>query len=183
MAIVAIFSIITMASLCSKSNGSTTKAGMVFVPGGSFEMGNPDTSVEYSDDERPVYTVTLKDFYISKYPVTQAQYQTVMGKDSNFFHGGQGREPASGERQENRPVESVSWYEAIVFCNKLSMAEGLTPAYRISGSTNPADWGDMPKSSNSAWDAVAIVNATGYRLPTEAQWEYAAKGGKGSPGN
>jgi formylglycine-generating enzyme required for sulfatase activity len=191
MAIVAIFGIISMAALCNNNNGTTststtktkTKIEMVSVPGGSFEMGNPDTSIAYSDSERPVHTVTLDGFKMGKYPVTQEQYRAVMEKDPNYFHGGPGREAAAGEVQEKRPVEQVSWYDAIVFCNKLSMAEGLTPAYRINGSTNPADWGDVPTGNNSTWNAVAIVNATGYRLPTEAQWEYAAKGGKGAPGN
>jgi formylglycine-generating enzyme len=115
---------------------------MVRIPGGTFMMGTSD----YSTDEEPRHRVTVSSFYMGKYPVTQKEYREVMGTNPSNFKG------------DNLPVEQVSWYDAINYCNRLSQKEGLTPAYTGSG-------------TNVTWNS----NANGYRLPTEAEWEYACR--------
>jgi formylglycine-generating enzyme required for sulfatase activity len=117
--------------------------GMIFIQGGTFEMG--DHFIEGSYDELPVHDVTLDDFFIGESEVTQAEYEAVVGSNPAWGGG-------------DYPVYNVEWYEAVTFCNLKSQLEELTPCYNLS------DW-----SCDFA--------ANGYRLPTEAEWEYAARGG------
>jgi formylglycine-generating enzyme required for sulfatase activity len=121
----------------------------VRVEGGTFRMGSASGG---DSDERPVHSVTVKSFYMGKYEVTQKEWAEIMGSNPSNFKG------------DNLPVEMVSWHDAIEYCNKRSLREGLTPAYRGSGDSVTCD-----------------LSASGYRLPTEAEWEYAAKGGNKDP--
>ncbi|MDR2898505.1 MAG: InlB B-repeat-containing protein, partial [Spirochaetaceae bacterium] len=132
----------------------TTNVGtLVLIKAGTFMMGSPEGE-QFHDDNEIQHEVTLtKGFYMGEYEITQAQYESVMLYNPSTYNG-PSYPPADGEDQGKRPVEQVRWYDAIVFCNTLSMKENLTPAYSIGGSTDPADWGTVPASNDSDWDAV-----------------------------
>ena len=137
---------------------------MIELPGGEFSMGSPENEPGRYDDENP-HRVRVSAFAMAKYPVTQKLYADVMGTNPAFFQG------------HRLPVEQVSWFEAVRFCNKLSEKAGLRPCYAIvepkPGADQPAD-GEAPQAEQEVvWDRAA----DGYRLPTEAEWEYACRAG------
>lgn len=118
---------------------------LVEIPAGVFLMGSDER-----DSEKPIHEVRISAFQCMKFPVTRRIYQNVMGNDPGWPEG----------EANDRPVNQVTWYDAIDFCNRLSGREGLTPAYRRDG-------------NDVSWDTAA----NGYRLLTEAEWEYACRAG------
>lgn len=137
---------------------------MVHVPAGTFDYDDTTTT--------PTCRIYVSAFYMSSCEITREQFKEIMGFDPS----GVADSPTT-----DCPVDRVSWFQAIVFCNRLSIREDREPVYTINGSTDPDDWGSVPTTNidptYAAWNSVICnMNADGYRLPTEMEWRWAAMG-------
>lgn len=156
-------------------------SSFVYVEGASINGAIKGSGYTTSEIFKEGAIVSIPNFYMCDHEVTQLEYKSIMGtwpdesrnQDDLFGVG------------DLYPAYYISWFDTLVYCNKRSIEENLTPCYSINGSTNPADWGEMPTISTLTtdptwinwWNVTCDFQANGYRLPTNAEWEYAARGG------
>jgi len=142
---------------------------MIFVKGGTFTMGCTSEQKDCESDESPTHRVSLSDYYMSRYELTFQEY------DAYCNATGKKKPDDEGWGRGYRPVINISWYDAIEYCNWRSQQEGLKPCYEIY--KYQKDPNNKSTLDTKKWLVSCDFGANGYRLPTESEWEYAARGG------
>ena len=158
---------VSIAAASSYPESIPNSVGMTLrlIPARDFMMGSPSDDAEAENDEKPAHRVRISAFYMGTHEVTQAQYEAVTGINPSYFSSnGGGKSKVAGRPTDQYPVEYVTWLDAVRFCNALSARDGFAPFYEINGET--AENVEIPNK-----------RGPGYRLPTEAEWEFACRAG------